>query len=140
MRTARDRLRHAVLFELIALIIIAPLGGLLFDVPWGHFGVVAVVSTTVAMSWNYVYNLGFDHAMVRFDMGFQKTLLTRIIHAVCFELGLLCLLVPFIALYLRVSLWEAFVMDVVLAGFYVLYAFTFNWGYDTVYPIRSRSG
>lgn len=135
MRTTRDRMRHALSFELIALVIVAPFGGILFGVPSGHFGIVAAVSTTIAMLWNYVYNLGFDHAAVRLGMGVHKTLPIRIIHAVLFEAGLLCLLVPFIALYLGVPLWQAFIMDVALAGFYMLYAFAFNWTYDAVFPL-----
>lgn len=134
MRTSRDRVRHAVMFEVIALVIVAPLGGQLFGVPVGHFGVVAVVSTTIAMLWNYLYNLGFDHAVVRLGMSLRKTFAVRIFHAALFEIGLLVLLVPFIAWYLDVSLGRAFMMDVVLAGFYLVYAFAFNWAYDTVFP------
>ncbi len=135
MRDTRDRIRHAVLFELIALAAVTPLGGLVFDVPMGHFGVVAAVSTTIAMIWNYCFNLGFDHAMLRLSGEVRKTLPVRVVHAVLFELGLLCLLVPFIAWYLGVPLWQAFVMDVALAGFYLVYAFVFNWVYDLVYPL-----
>ncbi len=135
MRTTRDRIRHAVLFELIALAAVTPLGGLVFRVPMGEFGVVAVVSTTIAMIWNYAFNLGFDHAMLRLFDDVRKTLPTRIAHAALFEAGLLCLLVPFIAWYLDVSLWQAFIMDVALAGFYMVYAFGFNWCYDIVFPM-----
>jgi len=138
MRNTRDRIRHSVLFELIGLITVTPLGGWVFGVPISHFGVVAVVSTTLAMSWNYAYNLGFDHAMLRLTGSVKKTLRTRIIHAGLFEFGLLCLLVPFIAWYLAVPLWQAFVMDVSLAGFYLVYAFVFNWVYDIVFPVPAE--
>lgn len=135
MRSTRDRMRHAIMFELIALVIVAPLGGAVFGVAMGHFGVIAVVSTTIAMAWNYAYNLGFDHALVGLGESLHKTMPVRVLHAALFELGLLCLLVPFIAWYLEVSLWPAFIMDVALAGFYLLYAFAFNWIYDQVFPL-----
>jgi uncharacterized membrane protein len=135
MRTRRDRLRHAVLFEVIALALVAPLGGVIFGISVGHFGVVALVSTTLAMAWNYVYNLGFDHALLRLGLPLQKTLRVRVAHAVLFEAGLLVLLVPFIAWYLAVPLWQAFVMDLSLAGFYLVYAFVFNWLYDLAVPL-----
>jgi len=138
MRNTRDRIRHSILFELIGLITVTPLGGWVFGVPISHFGVVAVVSTSLAMGWNYAYNLGFDHAMLRLTGSVKKTLRTRIIHAGLFEFGLLCLLVPFIAWYLDVPLWQAFVMDVSLAGFYLVYAFVFNWAYDIVFPVPSE--
>ena len=135
MRTPRDRVRHAVLFELIALVLVAPLGGLVFGIDVAHFGVVALVSTTLAMLWNYAYNLGFDHALLRLGRPVAKTVKLRILHAVLFEAGLLLLLVPFIAWYLAVPLWQAFLMDLSLAGFYLLYAFVFNWLYDLAVPL-----
>lgn len=138
MRNTRDRIRHAVLFELIALVIVTPLGGLIFDVPMGHFGIIAAVSTTIAMVWNYAYNLGFDHALVRLGKSVRKTMPVRILHAALFEVGLLCLLVPFIAWYLNVSIWQALIMDVALAGFYLVYAFVFNWAYDVIFPLPSN--
>lgn len=137
MRTTLDRIRHAILFELIALLIVAPFGGLLFGVPMTHFGLVAIVSTTLAMLWNYVYNLGFDHTLRRLGRSLQKTLKTRILHAILFEVGLSCLLIPFIAWYLAVSLWDALVMDIAVAGFYLLFAFVYNWAYDMVFPVPS---
>ena len=140
MRTARDRLRHAILFELIALLIAAPLGSLLFAIPLGHFGVVAAGSTTIAMGWNYVYNLIFDHALVRLGRSLHKTFAVRVLHSLLFEGGLVCLLVPFIAWYLGVPLWQAFVMDISLSVFYLVFAFAFNWGYDIVFPLAPRDG
>jgi uncharacterized membrane protein len=135
MRTTRDRIRHAGLFELIALAILIPVGGLIFGVSISDFGVVAIVSTTIAMVWNYGYNLGFDHAMLRLFKSLDKTFAIRIVHATLFEAGLLFVLVPFIAWYLDTSFWHAFVMDVSLSGFYVVYAFAFNWLYDVVFPM-----
>lgn len=135
MRTTRDRIRHAVLFELIALALVAPVGGLIFGIAASHFGVVALISTTVAMLWNYGFNLGFDKALLGLGLGLRKTLAMRVLHAVLFEVGLLILLVPFIAWYLEVGLWQAFVMDLSLAAFYLVYAFVFNWIYDVIVPV-----
>ena len=136
MRTARDRIRHAVAFEAVALAIVVPVGALLFGVNMLHFGMVAVVSTTLAMSWNYIFNLGFDHALLQSGRSLHKTVQIRVLHALLFEGGLLFLMVPFIAWYLQVSLWEALVMDLTLAGFYLVYAFAFNWAYDVVFPLE----
>lgn len=140
MRTTRDRIRHAVLFEIVALVLVVPLGGWVFGIEPGHFGVVAVVSTTIAMVWNYTFNLGFDHAFIRLGLGLRKSLRMRALHAVLFEAGLLAVLVPFIAWYLAVPLWQAFLMDVSLAGFYLVYAFGFNWAYDLAVPLPSDDG
>lgn len=135
MRTFRDRLRHALCFEILGLLIVTPLGVLVFDMPLEHLGVVTVGSATLAMLWTYVYNWGFDQAMQRLTGGTQKTVPLRVLHAVLFELGLLLVLLPFIAWWLEISLWQALVMDMAFAAFYMVYAFVFNWGYDRVFPL-----
>lgn len=135
MRTTADRIRHAISFEVIGIIIATPLAAFAFHLPGGDSAVIIVASATVAMLWNYLYNLGFDHAMQRLTGGAAKTTRIRILHAVLFELGLLTLMLPAIAWYLQISIWQALVMDIALALFYMGYAFVFNWAYDRVFPL-----
>ena len=135
MRTAADRIRHAISFELIGLALIVPLGSWVFSVPASDIGIVGVVSATLATAWNYLYNLGFDHLLSHYTGTTLKTTPMRIIHAILFEAGLLMVLMPFIAWYLGISLWQAFVMDVAFALFYLVYAFVFNWAYDWLFPL-----
>ena len=139
MRSPLDRLRHALCFEIIALFLIVPLGALAFDTPMQDIGVVGVVSATVAMLWNMVYGLVFDLALRRLNGTTLKSVRMRMVHAVLFEAGLLVVLMPFIAWYLGVSLWQAFVMDVSFAVFYMLYALAFNWAYDRAFPLPEWS-
>jgi uncharacterized membrane protein len=135
VRTIKDRLRHALSFEIIALFIVTPLGAWLFAQPLGEIGIVALVSATIATGWNYFYNLLFDHALLRFAGHVTKSIAMRVFHAVLFEAGLLIVLLPFIAWYLGISLIQAFLMDIAFAAFYLVYAFVFNWAYDIVFPI-----
>lgn len=136
MRRARDRLHHAFLFELVGLAIIVPVGGAFFDVSIDQFGVVGVVGTTIAMIWNYIYNLSFDHLINWLVGSIEKSFQTRLVHALLFEGGLVMLVVPFIAWYLDITLWQAFFMDITLAGFYLVYALVFNLFYDAIFPAR----
>ena len=48
---------------------------------------------------------------------------------------LLLMLMPLIALYLGITLWQAFVMDLAFALFYMGYALVFNWAYDRLFPL-----
>ncbi|MAN15597.1 MAG: hypothetical protein CL945_13250 [Dinoroseobacter sp.] len=137
MRRPADRIRHAISFEVIALILVTPLGAWVFGFPLHDIGVLSVIGATLAMIWNYVFNLGFDHAMQR-ALGHTAKPLMRVGHSVLFELGLLVVLAPVIAWYLGVTLWQAVVMDVAFAGFFLVYAFVFNWAYDVVFPVRSQ--
>lgn len=135
MRTAADRIRHAVSFELIGLAILVPVGSWTFSMPAADIGIVGVVSATLATAWNYIYNLGFDHMLLRLRGTTLKTVPMRVVHTVAFELGLLMILLPFVAWYLGIGLLQAFVMDIAFAAFYMVYAFVFNWTYDRLFPL-----
>lgn len=135
MRTAADRIRHAVSFELIALLIVTPIASWLFGKPMFEMGIVVIVSATVATAWNYIYNLGFDHALRRFTGSVRKTVLMRVVHAVLFEGGLLVVLMPFTAALLGVPMVEALFVNASFALFYLVYAFVFNWAYDLIFPV-----
>ena len=135
MRSFWDRVRHALAFEIIGLMLVVPLGALVFDMPMHEIGVVGVVSATLAMVWNYIYNLGFDALMQRTRGSTLKTVRLRVVHAVLFELGLLVILMPFIAWYLGITLLHALVMDVSFALFYMGYAFAFTLAYDRIVPL-----
>jgi len=135
MRSTRDRVRHAIGFEMVGLVLVIPIGVLAFQLSVQDTGVVAVASATLAMIWNYVFNLGFDHAMQRLTGGTRKTFAQRMAHAVLFEAGLLLALLPLIATYLGITLWQAFVMDMAFALFYMVYALIYNWVYDRAFPL-----
>ena len=135
MRTTKDRIRHTLGFEIVGLIIFVPLASWLFGFDVHAIGVIAVAGSIIAAGWNYFYNLLFDHAMVKWRGNVRKTVPIRLLHAFLFEGGLLLLFLPIIAWYLSISLWQAFMMDITMATFYLVHAFLYNWSYDKVFPI-----
>ncbi|MFX0544143.1 PACE efflux transporter [Roseovarius sp. S1116L3] len=135
MRSTADRIRHALLFEGLGLAIVVPAGGWIFSLPMHDIGIVAVVSATLATLWTYIYNLIFDTIMQARVGHTRKGLWLRVWHSVLFEMGLLIVLMPFIAWYLGISLIAAFWMDIAFALFYLVYAFVYNWIYDIVFPV-----
>ena len=138
MRTIKDRIRHTLAFQIIGLLTFAPLASWVFGFEMHLMGAIAIVASITATIWNYIYNLLFDHALLKWRKNSHKTLSLRVLHALLFEAGLLCLLLPFIAWYLNMTLWEAFKMDIVMATFYLVYAFIYNLIYDKVYPIQHQ--
>lgn len=135
MRGTADRIRHVISFEIVALSIITPLGAWVFGVPMLDMGAVGAGAALIAAGWNYAFNLGFDHALARLRGSVRKTLALRVLHALLFEAGLVLVLVPFVAWYLGVGLYEAFLMDLALTVFFLVYAFVFNWAYDALFPL-----
>ncbi|KAA8606082.1 hypothetical protein AL036_16220 [Salipiger aestuarii] len=136
MRSTADRIRQAVSFELIGILIVTPLFAWVFDHPMGDMGVLVVLGATAATTWNYIFNLGFDHALNWRRGDVRKTLPLRVVHAVLFEATLLVLLLPLFAWWLDVSLIAVLVMEFSFAAFYMVYAFVFTWGYDTLFPAQ----
>ena len=135
MRTQRDRIRHAVGFEIIALILSIPIMSFFFSFDIKDIGVIAIVGSIMATIWNYGFNIVFDKGMVRFKRSTFKTPAIRVLHVLLFESGLLMLYLPMVAWYLGISLWQALIMDASLVGFYLAYNFSYNWAYDKMFPI-----
>lgn len=137
MRTFRDRVRHALLFEAVALAIFIPGSAALFDQPLDHMGVIGIASATIATLWNFVFNVGFDRAMLRLRGSIEKTMAIRVAHTVLFEAGLVVMLIPLIAWTLGIGLRAALLMDVAIVIFYLVYGFLFNIVYDRMFPVAA---
>lgn len=135
MRNTRDRVRHAIIFEIIGLVLVTPLGAWAFGMPMVDIGVVAVVGMGIGATWNFVYNLLFDLALVKLVGDVRKSVVIRVVHAILFEIGFLIISVPFIAWYLQITLLHALMLDVSFSVFFMLYAFVYNWAYDLIFPV-----
>ncbi|MGO4304909.1 MULTISPECIES: PACE efflux transporter [unclassified Cupriavidus] len=139
MRTTGDRIRHTIGFELIGLMAFAPLASWVFGFALHQMGLIGAVASLIAAIWNYVYNLMFDKAMLRVTGQLRKTPAIRVLHAILFEGGLLLVFLPGVAWYLDISLIDAFIMDIAVAGFYMVYALIYNWVYDAIFPIPNAT-
>ena len=127
-KSLKERFFHALGFEVLAIAICAPLGAWLLGYSLAHMGLLTLMVSLMAMSWNMLFNALFDRAQRR--MGFERTLAARAVHAVLFEIGLIIAVVPLAAWWLDIGLWEAFVLDIAIVLFFLPYTFGFNWAYD----------
>ena len=127
-KSVKERFFHALGFEVLAIAICAPLGAWLLDYPLAHMGLLTLMISLVAMSWNMLFNALFDRAQRR--MGFKRSLWVRAVHTLLFEIGLLLAVVSLAAWWLSIGLWQAFILDIGIALFFLPYTFVFNWTYD----------
>ncbi|SFK48673.1 PACE efflux transporter [Shimia haliotis] len=134
MRTFADRIRHMVLFEGIALFLLVAGATLFSEFDVKMFGAFGLMMSLLAMLWNLIYNWLFDLWDRRVRNFAPRTPLLRVAHAILFEVGLLIAGTLLAVWWLEISLWHAFVLDVGLSIFFVIYAYIFNWTYDTVFP------
>lgn len=136
MRSVGDRIRHAVCFEIIGVLLVGPLASWLFDTSMIRIGALALVLSLVATGWNYVYNVWFDHAMWRLRGRVRKTPVERIVHAFLFELGMLLLTLPPVMWWLDYGLIRALNLSLSLMVFYLVYTYVYNLAYDWLFPVR----
>lgn len=54
------------------------------------------------------------------------------LHAVLFEGGLIIVAVPLIAAWLKISLVQAFWLDIGVLLFFLPYTYVYHWGYDVL--------
>lgn len=104
-------------------------------------GALAIATSSVAVVWNLVFNTFFERWEAR-QTTTGRSVKRRVLHAVSFEIGLIVMLVPLIAWWLGVSLWQALVMDMALVVFFLVYTFAFNWAFDEVFglPASANAG
>ena len=134
MQGIRRRIVFVTLYELIA--IVATSAGL---AAFSDSGLQrAVVSSAVAVVWNVVFNTLFERWEARQTVR-GRSLARRAAHAIGFEGGLVVTLVPFFAWWLDISLWQAFVLDLGLLLFFLVYTFVFNWVFDRAFGLPASA-
>lgn len=127
-KSFKERILHAVIFEVTANVIIALSLAWLMNVSVLQSGSLSVISALTATVWNFVFNKFFDSLQKKHQ--FQRTFLVRGIHAVGFETGLIISLIPVAMFMLNLTIAEAFFVEIGLVLFFLPYTMLFNWLYD----------
>ena len=127
-RSLAERFFHALVFEIVAILLTAAAIVWVMGKPLSHAGALAIAISTIAMLWNMLFNAAFDRAQIR--IGFDRTVVARILHALLFELGLTIAIVPLAAWALGIGLLDALILDFGVLLFFLVYSFAYNWGYD----------
>jgi uncharacterized membrane protein len=127
-RSLPERVFHAVLFEVIATSICAPVGAFMLDKPLLQVGMLTVVLATTAMLWNIVYNVFFDKFWPAELV--TRTFKVRALHALGFESGFILIGVNIAAWMLNISLIQAFMLEIGFFLFFLPYTMLYNWVYD----------
>ncbi|HDX4392240.1 PACE efflux transporter [Enterobacter bugandensis] len=127
-KSFKERIFHAVIFEVTANVIIALSLAWLMNVSVLQSGSLSVISALTATVWNFIFNKLFDSLQKKHQ--FQRTFLVRAIHAVGFETGLIISLIPVAMFMLNLTIAEAFFVEIGLVLFFLPYTMLFNWLYD----------
>jgi uncharacterized membrane protein len=134
------RIVQAILYEVFAIACVAPMLVFIFqEPPWSSLG-LSVVMSGIALVWNYSFNALFERWEAR-QVVKGRSWQRRAVHGLGFEGGLALILVPVMAGWLQISWWQAFVADLGILVFFLVYTVVFTWAFDRVFglPQSARS-
>ncbi|QNN57328.1 PACE efflux transporter [Diaphorobacter ruginosibacter] len=137
LQGARRRVIYVTLYELIAVICASALF-MAAGQSVGHSGGMAVAASTIAIAWNVAFNTLFEMWEARQPVKGRSTT-RRIAHALGFEGGIALALIPLMAWWFNVSLWQATVMEAGLLVFFLFYTYAFNWSFDRLFGLPASA-
>lgn len=103
-----------------------------------HSGVISLVCSVIAIVWNVLFNTLFERWERRQRVR-GRSLARRVAHAMGFEAGLSLVLVPLLAWWFGVGLWQALAMDFGLLLFFLAYTFVFTWVFDHLFGLPAAA-
>lgn len=136
LRTKADRIRYVLCFEILLILLSAPVIAYALGKDTLDVGALTIVLSLKAMIINVIYNYFYD----RFDarrgvVPTERSAKARLLHAFGFELTLTLTSLPIVMWWLQIGLLKALAMDAVIMAFIVLYTFVFTWVYDRIFPV-----
>lgn len=135
----KRRIVYVTIFELIGILFATRIlmaisaGDLAESLP------VAVMVSTAAVVWNFIYNTGFEAWEFRNKI-VDRTFKIRSIHALGFEAGLFMVCLPLYMLWYGVGVWTALTMEVAILFFFLVYTFVFTLLFDQIFTRHTYEG
>lgn len=136
VRTKLDRARYVVIFEILLILMSAPIISMVLERDAMDVGSLAVVISIKAMIVNVIYNFFYDRFDIRAGrIPTERSAKSRLIHAGLFEVILTATSMPIVMWWLDVPLLTALAMDAALMAFIVVYTYVYTWCYDRLFPV-----
>lgn len=129
------RITYVITFELLAITLATILLSAISEGGAHNSLPVAVMSSVVAVVWNFIYNTGFERWEKRRGIR-QRSLGLRVCHAIGFETGLVAILIPIFMWWYQVGPIQALKLEVALLVFFLVFTFVFTWAFDRIVPKR----
>lgn len=134
MNPRTRRVLQAALYEVGAIAFVSPVLSLAFGKPASSTFLLAVVLSTIALCWNYIFNAIFECWESRQSVK-GRSFARRVAHGTGFEGGLTFLLVPVMAFWLETTFLAAFLANFGLLAFFFVYAIGYTWAFDKVFGL-----
>ncbi len=132
------RVLQAILYEIFAIAFVGPVLSFAFDKPQTSTLGLAVVLSTIALTWNYVFNSLFERWEARQAVK-GRSWARRLAHGTGFEGGLTIILIPVMSFWLDIPPLAAFIANLGLLAFFFFYAIAFTWAFDRVFGLPASA-
>ena len=138
MSPALRKILYAVSFEILGVAVAS--AGLLAmsEASAGQSISLSILAASLALAWSFVFNSLIERWEARQSRR-GRSLGRRSAHAILFEGGLMVILVPITAWWLRVGLWQAMVYEAGLIGLFILYTYLFTWAFDRIFGLPASA-
>lgn len=138
MSPALRKILYAVSFESLGVAVAS--GGLLVMSEASAYQSISLstLAASLALAWSFVFNSLFERWEAR-QMRRGRSLGRRSAHAILFEGGLVVILVPVTAWWLKVGLWQAMAYEAGLIGLFILYTYLFTWAFDSLFGLPASA-
>jgi len=137
-RPTLRRLLYATSFEAGGVALSTLLLLLMADTSAGSSFIFSVLASTVAMLWNLVFNALFE-SWERRQTVKGRSFARRTAHALLFEAGLVCLLLPLTAWWFAVPLLTALAFESVLIVAFLIYTWLFTLAFDSLFGLPASA-
>ncbi|CAA0252108.1 PACE efflux transporter [Acinetobacter baumannii] len=138
MQGLKRRIVYVSSYEIIGMVISSVGLALLAGDSVEHTGPLSVMITTIAVTWNFIYNIFYEKWEARQESKL-RTVKRRIAHAIGFQITLVMFLIPLIAWWMNISLVAAFWLDVAFIIIIPIYTFIFNWTFDKLFGLPASA-
>jgi uncharacterized membrane protein len=138
MTPTRRKIVYAVSFEALGTLVVSTYLWLVSEASPASSFALSVLTATIALGWSFAFNTGFEAWEARQTVK-GRSLARRTAHAFLFEGGLVLLLLPVMAWWLQVSLWQAMVYEAGLIALFIIYTYLFTWGFDRIFGLPASA-
>ena len=121
----------SVLFTVVVLSSLLGHGG-------GQSTLTAVLLSTTATIWNYVWNTIFE-AVERRTGATGRGVGARALHAIGYEGGVLVFTVPLVMFMLGLGLIEALMLEGGLLVFFLVFTVVYTWAFDRIFGLPASA-
>lgn len=94
---------------------------------------IAIALSLIAIVWNYLYNTLFEMWENKNNIK-ERSFIIRVIHSLMFESGFILIAVPLFMWWYKVTFVQAFIMEIGILLFFLIYTFVFTLIFDKTFP------